>query len=49
MEYVKEYGPFADLPWDMILLELMKNYPAYFEDIKRRSMDFSVEAKKENR
>ncbi|NOX32230.1 MAG: transglutaminase family protein [Deltaproteobacteria bacterium] len=48
MEYVKQHGSFSDLPWDRILSELMKSYPTYFEDQKRRSGDFSAEALKEN-
>ena len=48
MEYVKEHGSFADLPWDRILTESKKSYPVYFEDLERRSKDFSEEALKEN-
>jgi len=49
MEYVKDHGTFADLPWETILTELMKSYPVYFEDLERRSKDFSAEALKENK
>ena len=48
MEYVKDHGTFADLPWETILTESMKSYPVYFEDLERRSKDFSAEALKEN-
>ncbi|MBU0462360.1 MAG: transglutaminase family protein [Proteobacteria bacterium] len=48
MEYVKDHGAFADLPWDMLLAGMMKSYPKYFEDFERRSKDFSAEALKEN-
>ncbi|MCD4721045.1 MAG: transglutaminase family protein [Desulfobacula sp.] len=48
MEYVKDHGAFADLPWDMIMTESKKSYPVYFEDLERRSKDFSAEALKEN-
>lgn len=48
MEYIKEHGVFADLPWDAILAEATKQYPLYFKDIERRSRDFSAEAFKEN-
>lgn len=48
MEYVKDHGTFADLPWDEALEEMMKCYPLYFEDLKRRSEDFSTQALKEN-
>lgn len=48
MEYVKEHGNFADLPWDRILSESMKNYPLYFADLEKNSKDFSAEALKEN-
>lgn len=48
MEYVRDHGVFADLPWDRILKDSMALYPAYFEDVKRRSKDFSSEARQEN-
>ncbi|WP_299976891.1 transglutaminase family protein [Desulfobacula sp.] len=48
MEYVKDHGTFADLPWDKALAEMIKCYPVYFEDLERRSKDFSTEALKEN-
>ncbi len=48
MEYVKDHGTFADLPWDRIISESKKSYPTYFEDLERRSKDFSEEALKEN-
>ena len=48
MEYVKEHGVFADLPWDRILTASKKSYPVYFEDLERRSKDFSAEALREN-
>ncbi len=48
MEYIKDHGAFADLPWSIILYESKKIYPAYFEDLERRSKDFSEEALKEN-
>ncbi len=48
MEYVKDHGTFADLPWDKALAEMMKCYPVYFENFERRSKDFSTEALKEN-
>ncbi len=48
MEYVKDHGSFADLPWDTIMQTVKKAYPKYFENIERRSKDFSAEALKEN-
>ncbi|CCK82227.1 transglutaminase-like domain-containing protein [Desulfobacula toluolica] len=48
MEYVKEYGSFADLPWDTIIATLMQNYPRYFKELEMRSTDFSAEALTEN-
>ena len=49
MEYVKDHGVFSDLPWDIIIAGAMERYPLYFEDLERRSTDFSAEALKENR
>jgi len=48
MEYVKDHGLFADLPWETILADMKKSYPLYFEDLERRLKDFSEEALKEN-
>lgn len=48
MEYVRDHGHFPDLPWDTILSASRKLYPAYFEDLKRRTNDFSKEAFTEN-
>jgi transglutaminase-like putative cysteine protease len=48
MEYIKDHGSFADLPWDMIMADSKKAYPKYFEDLERRSNDFAKEALKEN-
>ncbi|MCM2284249.1 MAG: transglutaminase family protein [Desulfobacula sp.] len=48
MEYVKDHGTFADLPWEIILAASMKQYPLYFENLEVRSKDFSVEALTEN-
>lgn len=48
MEYVKDHGSFADLPWDQALAEMMKCYPVYFENFERQSKDFSSEARAEN-
>lgn len=48
MEYVKDHGSFADLPWERILSAMQKAYPVYFEKNEKRSGDFSTEALKEN-
>ena len=48
MEYIKDHGSFADLPWETILAGMKKSYPLYFEDLERRLKDFSKEALKEN-
>ncbi len=48
MEYIKDHGSFADLPWDTIMRTAKKAYPKYFENIERHSKDFSAEALKEN-
>ncbi len=41
MEYVKDHGTFADLPWERIITESKALYPTYFENLERRSNDFS--------
>ncbi|MDA3916290.1 MAG: transglutaminase family protein [Deltaproteobacteria bacterium] len=48
MEYIKDHGSFADLPWETILGSMKKAYPKYFENIERRSKNFLTEALKEN-
>ncbi len=48
MEYVKEHGSFADLPWDIILERFKKAYPEYFKNIERHSGNFAKEASREN-
>ncbi len=48
MEYITDHGSFADLPWDLILGEMIKSYPKYFENLERENQDFSQEALKEN-
>ncbi len=47
MEYIRDHGNFADLPWDTIMKESMKLYPRYFENMERASHDFALEAVKE--
>ncbi len=44
MEYVKEHGHFADLPWDRLMGDYRSAYPRYFES-DRTSGDFHAEAK----
>ncbi|MBT3388320.1 MAG: transglutaminase family protein [Desulfobacula sp.] len=48
MEYVKDHGTFSDLPWETIMAASKKSYPLYFEDLERRTKDFSAEALNEN-
>ncbi len=48
MEYIKDHGSFADLPWDKIIDAGKKAYPKYFENLERCSKDFAAEAKEEN-
>lgn len=47
VEYLKDHGSFADLPWDTITSELIKHYPNY-NDPRIKSGDFHAEAWKEN-
>ncbi|MCP4673572.1 MAG: transglutaminase family protein [Desulfobacula sp.] len=49
MEYIKEHGSFADLPWDIIIDAAKEAYPRYFENLERRSKDFAAEAMEENK
>lgn len=44
MEYVRDHGRFADLPWDRILAACMQTYPGYFEAEGRAVQDFKAEA-----
>jgi len=48
MEYVRDHGHFADLPFERIFAAYVKTYPNFFErfgDIKR--LDFAAEASSE--
>jgi transglutaminase-like putative cysteine protease len=48
MEYVYDHGPFADLPYEMILAAFRKHYPIYFSKEKTAvAGDFAAEALKE--
>ncbi|WP_320044936.1 transglutaminase family protein [uncultured Desulfobacter sp.] len=44
MEYVKDHGHFADLPWDRMMAAYRTAYPNYFKS-NRTSGDFHAEAK----
>ena len=45
MEYIKDHGTFADLPWDAIAAEFRKRYPImYNEPAQAMSGDFYEEA-----
>ena len=48
MEYIKDYGTFADLPWNRMYTKLIKSYPIYFKELGKHSKDFSKEVLKEN-
>lgn len=50
MEYVRDHGPFADLPYDEILDSFRKLYPMYFTQ-ERASMagNFEAEASEERK
>lgn len=44
MEYVKEHGHFADLPYEIIMEASKKEYPLYFRNLEKHSKDFTSEA-----
>lgn len=48
MEYVRDHGTFADLPWPRILEDCLRTYPAYFKALGRQRKDFRAEARAEN-
>lgn len=48
MEYVKDHGRFADLPWEKILSACRAAYPKYFEGKGLADNDFRAEALSEN-
>lgn len=50
MEYVHDHGPFADLPYDLIMDTFRKHYPMYFTQDKSALVgDFEAEAVRERR
>ncbi len=48
MEYVRDHGTFADLPFERIMADSIKAYPGYFQNKDRGQADFKAEALKEN-
>ncbi|MCK5541525.1 MAG: transglutaminase domain-containing protein [Desulfobacterales bacterium] len=44
MEYVKDHGHFADLPFDRIMNASKEAYPLYFKNLEKYGKDFSSEA-----
>ncbi|WP_022667047.1 transglutaminase-like domain-containing protein [Desulfospira joergensenii] len=48
MEYVRDHGTFADLPWQRIISDLLEAYPGYFRSLGRETGDFRAEAVAEN-
>jgi transglutaminase-like putative cysteine protease len=50
MEYVHDHGPFADLPYDLIMDTFRKHYPIYFtQDESALAGDFEAEALRERK
>jgi transglutaminase-like putative cysteine protease len=49
MEYVTDHGTFEDLPWDILISAMQKQYPRYFEKIRETHGDFTKEALKAGR
>jgi transglutaminase-like putative cysteine protease len=47
IEYVKDRGVFADLPWDIIAAKLKKYYPMYDKHPQSQAWDFHAEAEAE--
>lgn len=48
MEYVHDHGPYADLPYDLIMDSFRKHYPMYFaQDKSALAGDFEAEAQRE--
>ena len=43
MEYVKDHGHFADLPFDRIMKASREKYPLYFINLEKNGKDFSSE------
>ena len=48
MEYVHDYGPFADFPMEMMISEMKKYYPHLKDGEFSGTADFEEEAAKEN-
>ena len=50
MEYVRDHGHFADLPFDRVFSAIDQTYPKLFENFaERKQSDFAAEAELENR
>jgi transglutaminase-like putative cysteine protease len=47
MEYLKDYGRFADLPWERIAADFMAAYPDYLDGADLKTEDFTAQAESE--
>lgn len=44
MEYLKDHGRFADLPWERIVTEFIRAYPKFVDGVDLKSEDFAAQA-----
>jgi len=47
MEYLKDHGRFADLPWERIMADFIATYPKYLEGVDLKTEDFAAQAASE--
>jgi len=47
MEYLKDYGKFADLPWERIAGDFIATYPDYLDGVDLKTEDFTAQAESE--
>ena len=47
MEYLKDYGRFADLPWERITTDFIATYPNYLDGGDLKTEDFAAQAASE--
>jgi hypothetical protein len=47
MEYIRDHGRFADLPWETITADFLATYPHFLDGMDLKSEDFTAQAAKE--
>lgn len=47
MEYLKDHGRFADLPWERIVTDFIQTYPDFLDGVDLKTEDFAAQAQED--